>query len=193
MAGKLNITKLKNKILNSREVKQAVFKKVNEEVQKQKADLLSEFSEHPVTQELEGGESASNISNTLGGYGNLFSFIGFKSGSTPTARVKTLLRNISVNKTVKVSGDKLNVTVKIPSREELEGASKIPWENGRSWLFDMNKSISGLGSYIYGRFNSSRSGTGIQTKINFGKRVFSPVSYFESMYNNFVKRVQNIK
>ena len=39
--------------------------------------LLNEFETHPVTREIEGGPDATNTSGTLGGSGNLFSFLGF--------------------------------------------------------------------------------------------------------------------
>ena len=65
----------------------------------------------------------------------------------------------------------------------------MPWENGRSWLLDMERGISGLGAYLYGRFAASRSGTGIQNKKNYSGRVFRPVKYFSGIYNNFLKRL----
>lgn len=193
MAGNINRSQLRNQIFNSKEVKNAILKKVSVEVEKQKSILITEFSNHPVTQELEGAEDASNISNTLGGYGNLFSFIGFKSGSTPVAPVKKLLQKISVNRNVRVRGDVINIAIDLPSKEDFANVSRIPWEGTRSWLFDMNRSISGLGSYLYGKFNTSRSGSGIQASKNFGKRVFSPVKYFDLIYDNFIKRLQKIK
>ena len=45
--------------------------------QKIKNRMIAEFLNHPVTVELKQGIDASNISGTLGGVTNLFSFIGF--------------------------------------------------------------------------------------------------------------------
>ena len=42
-----------------------------------KDKFMEDFDNHPVTQEIEGGPSAKNTSNTLNGIGNLFSYIGF--------------------------------------------------------------------------------------------------------------------
>ena len=44
--------------------------------------LIKQFESHPVTKEISGGSSSSNVSGTLGGYGNLFSFIGFHNNSS---------------------------------------------------------------------------------------------------------------
>ena len=42
-----------------------------------KRETINEFLRHPVTKEIEAGPTAQNISGTLDGYGNLFSYIGF--------------------------------------------------------------------------------------------------------------------
>ena len=77
MAGKINKKLIQKEIFNNRAVKKMVRDIVQEEVEKEKALFQQDFESHPVTQELDGGENASNISGTLGGYGNLFSFLGF--------------------------------------------------------------------------------------------------------------------
>ena len=46
-----------------------------------KGVAMKEFDRHPITRELQQGPSSTNLSGTLGGTGNLFSFIGFY---TPT-------------------------------------------------------------------------------------------------------------
>jgi hypothetical protein len=66
----------------------------------------------------------------------------------------------------------------------------MPWEIGRSWLFDMDKTISGLGSYLYAASEASRSGTGIQTKTKSFSRAFRGVKYFNTMYNKFLKKIK---
>ena len=52
---------------------------VNSEFNKIKEDLLREFNNHPVTKEIESGVDSLNSSGTLGGVGNLFTFIGLCS------------------------------------------------------------------------------------------------------------------
>ena len=44
---------------------------VDKKIKKSQDDLIIEYENHPVTQEIDGGPSASNISGTLGGRGNL--------------------------------------------------------------------------------------------------------------------------
>jgi len=190
MAGKINRKEILNVVYSSSSVKNAAIKIANQRVEEEKQNLIQEFSAHPVTQELEGGENADNSSGTLGGYGNLFSFIGFRVGENPTDRVKDLLNRISVQKRVQVQNNKFIFRVNIPSKDELITATKMPWENGRSWLFSIEQGISGLGSYLYGKFEVSRSTSGIQTRKNYTNRVYRPTKYFSSIYNKFKNKLK---
>jgi len=192
MSRKVNKKLLNQQILNSPAVKKMVAEILNKEVEQYKADLINEFSNHPVTQELDGGENASNISGTLGGYGNLFSFIGFNRGSNPTEPILSLLKKIRLNKRGKFVNGSYQFQINIPSESELSNSSRLPWEGGRSWLFDIEKTISGIGSYLFARTQSSRSGTGIQIKNTGFSRSFRSVKYFGTMYKNFLKKINNI-
>lgn len=192
MPGKINKQKIQKEIFNNRAVKKMVRDIVQKELEKEKALFRADFESHPVTQELEGGENASNISGTLGGYGNLFSFLGFNKGASPTTPVKLLIQKILLDRNIKSTSNGFEVKVNIPSKEEFAAVSKLPWEGGRSWLLDMERGISGLGSFLYGRFVSSRSGGGIQSKYNYSNRMFRPVKYFSQMYTKFLKRLGTI-
>jgi hypothetical protein len=189
MAGKINKKLIQKEIFNNRTVKKMVRNIIEKEVEKEKALFRADFESHPVTQELEGGENASNISGTLGGYGNLFSFLGFNNGANPTTPVKFLIQKILLDRNVQTSSNGFKIKVNIPSKEEFAAVARLPWESGRSWLLDMERGISGLGSFLYGRFNTSRSGGGIQSKYKYSNRTFRPVKYFSQMYNKFLRRL----
>jgi len=189
MGGRINKKAIEKVIFTNRTVKKMVRDIVEKEVEKEKALFRADFESHPVTQELDGGETASNNSGTLGGYGNLFSFLGFNSGANPTAPVKTLIQKIALDRNVQSSGNIFKFKVNIPSKEDFAAVSRMPWEGGRSWLLDIERGISGLGAYLYGRFKSSRSGTGIQSKYNYTNRRFQNVKYFSEMYSKFLRRL----
>lgn len=189
MAGRINKKEILNVIYSSNAVKNAAIKIVNERIEEEKQNLIQEFSAHPVTQELEAGENASNLSGTLGGYGNLFSFIGFRIGENPTEKVKELLNKISVQKKVQRQNNRFIFRVNVPSKDDLITATKMPWESGRSWLFGIEQGISGLGAYLYGKFEESRSNTGIQTRKNYSGRAYRSTKYFTSIYNKFKNKL----
>jgi hypothetical protein len=189
MAGKINKKLIQKEIFNNRAVKKMVRNIVQKEVEKEKALFQQDFESHPVTQELDGGENASNISNTLGGYGNLFSFLGFNQGANPTAPVKFLIQRITLDRNIQATGNGFKVRVNVPSKDDFGAVSRLPFEGGRSWLLDIERGISGLGAYLYGRFASSRSGTGIQSKYNYANKRFRNVKYFSGMYTKFLRRL----
>jgi hypothetical protein len=189
MAGKVNKKEILNVIYSSNAVKNAAIKIVNQRVEEEKQNLIKEFSAHPVTQEIEGGENANNSSGTLGGYGNLFSFIGFRVGENPTDRVKELLNKISVQKKVQRTNNGFIFRMNVPSKDDLITATKMPWESGRSWLFGIEQGISGLGAYLYGKFEDSRSNTGIQTRKNYSGRTYRATKYFSSIYSKFKNKL----
>jgi hypothetical protein len=188
MARGLSKKALQFEILNNKTVKKFIRDSVVKEIEIQKNLFLKEFESHPVTEEIEGGTNASNISGTLGGYGNLYSFLGF-SNSAPTAPVKFLIKRVVVNKTPIVKNYGYQFKIIVPSKDEFAAVTKLPWEGGRSWLFDIEKTISGLGAFLYGRFSASRSGGGIQSKYNYSGRIFKPTKYFTNMYNNFLFKI----
>jgi hypothetical protein len=189
MAGKINKKAIQKAIFTNRAVKQMVRNIVQKEVEKEKALFRTEFESHPVTQELDAGENASNNSGTLGGYGNLFSFLGFNRGANPTAPVKSLIQKIALDRNVQTTNNGFKFKVNIPSKEEFAAVARLPWEGGRSWLLDIERGISGLGAYLFGRFEASRSGSGIQSKFNYSGRRFQNVKYFSQMYTKFLKRI----
>ena len=189
MAGTINKKRIQKEIFNNRTVKKMVRDIVQKEIEKEKALFQKDFESHPVTQELDGGENASNISGTLGGYGNLFSFLGFNQGANPTAAVKFLIQKITLDRNIQASGNGFRVKVNVPSKDEFGAVSRLPFEGGRSWLLDIERGISGLGAYLYGRFASSRSGTGIQSKYTYTNKRFRNVKYFSGMYTKFLRRL----
>ena len=82
---KINIRGLKSEIAKKgfpifkREAVPRIEKKLKQEALK----LLVAFDDHEITKEIEAGPGARNSSGTLGGYGNLYTFIGFSRGQDP--------------------------------------------------------------------------------------------------------------
>jgi hypothetical protein len=181
---KASMTEGKNRATVSSLIRQEWEKKIDY-AQNQ---MIQSYETDPVTVEIDGGVLASNSSSTLGGKGNLFSFIGFESGSDPTQPVKQLLRN-KINFSVKaLTNGNFKIEIAAPTKEDLYNISPIPWNPGRSWLDGIEKGIAGLGSYVYKDSPSSRSGKGIQTKTSVGGR-FSNRSYMSTILKEFLGNV----
>jgi hypothetical protein len=174
--------------------KPLAYKLASEEFENNKREMLKQFNEHPVTQEIEAGPSAENISNTLEGKGNLFSFIGFTSDSKPTEVVKDILFNETImhrTPAVRRTGSSvvISFTAKAPTLEDVEKETPMEWESGRSWVRGIERGISGFGNYIYWKFFSkptvSRSGTGTQAAAKIRAGGFKNVPYLSRILSTF--------
>jgi hypothetical protein len=197
--GKINKITLKKEcskaFRSSRQARDIMYHEANEIFKKEIRNLAGEYDNHPVTREIKGGPESSNTSGTLGGRGNLFTFIGFrKSDSDPTFPVKKLILSSSVLHRTrplirKTSGGRTEFVFRasVPSKDDISNVSRMPWETGRSWVFAIESGISGLSHYIYREYiKSSRSGKAIQTdKKYISGVVYRPISYVSALLTKF--------
>jgi hypothetical protein len=179
-----------------RVVKDAAFELVESKLDSAKNSLLNDFNSHIITREIEAGESSYNISRTLGGYGNLFSFIGFQSGSNPVEIVRTLIDKIRIIKKsyskVVSNGTIISFNLKTPKISEFESQTPMPWASGRSWLTSIEKGISGFNYFLSKRL-FGRSDGGIQADSKVRQSSYAPTPYFTKMYSNFFKKINRTR
>lgn len=172
----------------NREIEKKLIKSAKEAHQR----MLQAFESHPVTKEIDSGPDGYNQSGTLGGYGNLFSFIGFEEGMDPLAPIRTLLKK-SVKVRAVPSNHKsmmMNFLIELPSKEELFAASPMPWASGRSWLEGIEKGISGLGEYLNTMSFASRSGEGVQSDKKVRGGGFRNTKYLSDILNQLAKDIK---
>lgn len=189
----LNSKKLNLNVGKLRIVKSAALELAESKLADSKKQLLTDFSSHPVTLEIQGGESSPNISGTLGGYGNLFSFIGFPASFNPISPITKLINSIRLikksDKKVDKNGTLFSFRVFAPRISEFENASPMPWASGRSWITGIERGISGLG-YFISRLGTGRSEGGQQADSKIRESSFKRASYFTRMYSDFFKRLR---
>jgi len=180
---------------NSTRMAVALRRVIEPEIEKRQKDLDRKFEAHPITVELNAGPRAFNTSGTLGGYGNLFSFIGFPAGARPTEVISRIFKE-KIKFKVKRAGSKGRyiVTFFIPDIQEIYGLTPIPWLTGKSWVQGVETGLSNLGQYIYSATGlvSSTSGTGIQAKNKASGVSFSNTPYITKLIGNFKKRLLNL-
>mgnify|MGYP003634730665 CR=1 len=156
-------------------------------------EFLKKFNSHPVTTEIEGGPSASNMSRTLGGVGNLYTYIGFPSGSSPIRPLRILLEKYKIRYHHTKQG--IRITVELPTKEEAFQVTPMPWATGRSWARGIERGISGLGRYLVSSRNiaKSRSGKAIEVKGRVRGGRFSNTSYLSTLLNDYYKKIQQLE
>lgn len=129
-----------------------------------KKSMLDEFKNHLITREINNGPRSANISGTLSGYGNLFSFIGFEDGQDPILPILTTIESISIDS--RIINNTIFLNIKYPSVEDIWLVTPMPWQEGRSWAKGIESGISGLNYYSFLKKESdkSRSGFGVQSE-----------------------------
>lgn len=167
-----------------------VKKTVTIEFERIKKNMISDFKQHPVTIEINGGPNASNTSNTLGGVGNLFSYIGFESGNKPTETILKMLEvETFLSSFVFSKNGTFRAIIMNPSPSDIFEATPLPWATGRSWAEGIEKGLSGFGFYLNEDSPVSRSGAGIQTKNNIRPGKFKNVPYISKIIKDFEKKI----
>jgi hypothetical protein len=159
--------------------------------EKMKKEMLEEFLAHPVSVEILGGPNAENTSDTLGGYGNLFSFIGFDEGDSPLEPIIDFLESSKIENSRDTESGFL-MKIFIPSKEDIFSATPVPWASGRSWAEGIERGISGFGYYLNIDSNLSRSSAGIQAQSVIRKGKFKNTSYISALLNKYTKKFQQI-
>jgi hypothetical protein len=156
---------------------------VSKRVEELKQQMISEFMNHPVTEEIMTGYNAKNTSNTLGGKGNLFSFIGFEFDDAPIIPIVELLEKTNV-----VFGpirqDIIVANITIPSAQDIFKKTPMPWASGRSWAKGIESGISGLGYYIQ-VYNKGRSEGGFQNESKMRGGKFENIKYISTLINKY--------
>lgn len=156
-----------------------------------KEKMVKDFLSHPVTREILAGPKASNISGTLGGYGNLFSFIGFESGTNPIQPIVDLLDQTKYD-IGRIHMGNITINVEIPSKEQIFKATPLPWAPGISWAERIEIGLSGLGQYLNTASDFSRSGQGIQSsKVQKGGS-FKNTKYISDFINRWHKKFLSV-
>jgi len=170
----------------------AVRQIINQEFNEAKLKLIDDFNSHPVTKEIDGGSGASNISGTLGGKGNLFSFIGFKYGDKPTEVIKEMLERIEITSITTQRDGYAKTHVLYPRADDIFMVTPLPWADGRSWAKGIESGISNFGQYLDLKADASRSGRGLQNeKIETGL-TFSTRPYITDLIKDFEKSILSL-
>ena len=165
-----------------------IFKELEREFEKATRQLIAQFDQHEVTRELKGGPTASNVSNTLGGQGNLHGFIGFEATDRPIDPLRALIvENIKIiGKRTSRKNLTFSLEINVPTADEIAAVTPIPWAPGLSWAEGIEKGISGLGNYLVKKTGKSRSGQGIQVDVQVRSATFNTTNYLTTLLKDFV-------
>ena len=185
----INEKELDKQIGNSKRFQQEARNLVNNQLNKAKANMIQEFNAHPVTQELEAGPDGQNMSGTLGGYGNLFSFMGFRSSDNPTKAVRAFLQSfVKIKKETAKGSLTRDFIIDAPTISDF-GFARMPWESGNSWVKSIETGMSSFSYYMHKAYQASRAGIGMQIDNKLHSTSSMPKRYMSLILENFRKRL----
>lgn len=186
IARKNNATQIRNSLMVGNELLTKKFEKM-------KAQMIKDFLTHPVTKEIMAGPSSSNSSGLLGGYGNLFSFIGFNKGDDPIRPIIDSLNRSLIKVSRATLRGTISVTIEIPSSKDIFSVTPLPWAPGISWAQRIEVGMSGLGWYMSKDSSSSRSTAGIQVDSKLRTSMFSNTKYISLFISKWQKKFLEIE
>lgn len=166
---------------------------------KAKEELISKVLNDPVSEEIASGPDATNTSDTLNGYGNLFSFLGFRDSDTPISDLINYLEtviNLSSKKPLnKERGNGLVDFYYIFNFVDEDSFNNTkfstPW--GVNWIYGIRNGVPNFSHYLRtNKSKASRSGGGVQikAKIDRGIRSNKPREYIFKYIRSIRKRIQ---
>ena len=176
-------------------VLKAPFKKeIDKKFKRIKNEMIKEFLQLPVTQELMQGPDGANISGTLNGVINLFAFIGFDRGDQPILPIIDALENTSIQFSKSLNRPKIGnqYNVFLPTAEDIFRITPMPWDTGRSWAQGIERGISGLG-FLLRKNNKGRSGAAIQSRVKVRGGRFKNTAYISAFIKKYRKRFEELK
>lgn len=187
-------------------VMEAIRKVKEPSVQKQfataKRDMIAAFKALPVVDALEYGPGYGDTDTLgiLGGYGDLFSFLGFSRRQKPVNPIIRLLRGI---KLVPAGSEGFNLKWQVtgfPTIDKIEEVTPLPWATF-SWATALERGVPGLGRYL-NKNNigpPSRSRYGLQSKVVVrpdGPKTTKPIKWitpFLKEWRNALETLNNTK
>lgn len=196
----VNLNKLRKKVSDSRSVRKKIGDAFEKQLVNRQKKLVIAFDGHPVTQEVQGGRDASNISGALNGYGNLYTFLGFNHPEDPTSVIRSYLaakipyKITSSRSTAK--GFAIYFKASLPGIRDIQALSILS-HLGRSWVtgVEMGK-VDGFQYYLNRKkyiWTSSNSGKGIQIDKRLRNTNIKPIKYVNHLLERFRESLKEIK
>jgi hypothetical protein len=176
-----------------KEYQKEINRIIDQEFNKIKDEFIDEFINHPITQEIQGGIGATNISGTLGGITNLYSFIGFDEGTDPIRPIEEMLKKSNYRIIYNNKSVDATVIFDIPTAAQIFEITPMPWAVGRSWARGIETGISGLGYYLK-KTKNSRSGLGVQSSTEQVRAgvMFKNSKYISDLISRFNKELKQL-
>ena len=201
--------------LENRFVQKQIENLVKDQFESQKIEMIQGFLKDKISQEIKDPD-LGNISKTLGGYGDLFGFIGFFEGSSPIEEVSEILFSKTELKSIKIqriynrdargrftsgrSFVNVKVSFSVPDLDDFDETSQkvVRDYSGRNWIKGIEKGISGFNRYANYPRGESRRGVQLDGVIKNPSvsrpklSNYKPRGYVTPLIKEFIKKISGI-
>ena len=198
--------------LENRFVQKQIENLVKDQFESQKIEMIQGFFKDKISQEIKDPD-LGNISGTLGGYGDLFGFIGFFEGSSPIEEVSEILFSKTELKSIKIqriynrdargrftsgrSFVNVKVSFSVPDLDDFDETSQrvVRDYSGRNWIKGIEKGISGFNRYANYPRGESRRGVQLDGVIKNPSvsrpklSNYKPRGYVTPLIKEFIKKI----
>ena len=198
--------------LENRFVQKQIENLVKDQFESQKIEMIQGFLKDKISQEIKDPD-LGNISKTLGGYGDLFGFIGFFEGSSPIEEVSEILFSKTELKSIKIqriynrdargrftsgrSFVNVKVSFSVPDLDDFDETSQkvVRDYSGRNWIKGIEKGISGFNRYANYPRGESRRGVQLDGVIKNPSvsrpklSNYKPRGYVTPLIKEFIKKI----
>lgn len=169
----------------------------------EKENLINNFKNHEVSQELMGNGSEDGSAFLSGRSGNLRALIGFYPNDNPVGQLEKLLRNGIFLKNIPPQRSRsqslitYRFSVRVPSLAELYEQTPYPDSHSSgSWLRGIEKGVPNLRYYLFStirNFKNSRSGPAIQSQkiVKNTPSKMTGIKYISELLENFKNSFSN--
>jgi len=154
-----------------------------------KRDIIEQFRNHPISQEL---LNHSNPSQFLSGRsGTLAGFLGIPVGQNPVIQTIAFLEQNITPKIDRRYIRNLKIEIRIPTYYDLRAVGNLPHEGGISYIEAIENGVSGLAAYL--PVNAGRSYEGIQLNHDFRNVSYKKQKYLTSIFQKAQEKIKNFK
>lgn len=185
MPRKIKIEGLKGALSKNETFKDFVQEVAQRDLVERKGRLKNLIEVHPVSRELRGGVSSPNISGTMGGYGNLYTFLGGFEGDVVERIINNIMEKVVIGRVREVknaSASLLSFRAEV-SVSVAEVDEPLSFEN-RGVIDAVENGIGNFSHFVYqkGRdLKNSRTGPAIQSSKQQRNQQFTPTEWISSL------------
>lgn len=186
--------------IKDRTIRKAKEPSLTKQFNELKAQMLADFNNLPIIDALDYGPGYGNtdVANLLGGYGDLFSFLGFPRNRKPANKIRALIKRMKLERVDSFGFRVAWRVVGFPTMDEVEEVTKddLPWIKGKSWVTFLEQGVPGLGQYL-NKNNldnpPSRSNFGIQSKYTVRpSRIVRAPKWMSSFLQDYFRRFESL-